>query len=85
MFNALLVYRAASVLFLAVSPFRQLARITVDGPDLILIPQAAQALSLLIHELTTNAVKYGSSTLDWREKFGLRLLLLVILGMQTAP
>ena len=42
------------------SPFRQLARITVDGPDLVLIPQAAQALSLLIHELTTNAVKYGS-------------------------
>ena len=42
------------------SPFRQLARITIDGPDLILVPQAAQALSLLVHELTTNAVKYGS-------------------------
>ncbi len=33
---------------------------TVDGPAVTLNPQAALALGMAIHELTTNAVKYGA-------------------------
>ena len=33
---------------------------TVDGPPVSLNPQAALALGMAIHELTTNAVKYGA-------------------------
>jgi PAS domain S-box-containing protein len=32
----------------------------VDGPSVDLAPDAAQALSLAVHELATNAVKYGA-------------------------
>jgi hypothetical protein len=29
------------------------------GPELALIPEPAQALAIVLHELVTNAVKYG--------------------------
>jgi two-component sensor histidine kinase/CheY-like chemotaxis protein len=32
----------------------------LNGPDLLLNPKTAQALSLIVHELTTNAAKYGA-------------------------
>lgn len=32
----------------------------VDGPDISLSPKAAEVLTLAIHELTTNALKYGA-------------------------
>jgi PAS domain S-box-containing protein len=35
-------------------------RSTIDGPEIMLSPQAAQNLALAIHELATNAAKYGS-------------------------
>ena len=35
-------------------------RATVYGPDLISSPQTAQLIAMMLHELTTNAVKYGS-------------------------
>lgn len=32
---------------------------TIDGPDLVLSPKVAEVLTLAVHELTTNALKYG--------------------------
>ncbi|KQT56967.1 hypothetical protein ASG52_02485 [Methylobacterium sp. Leaf456] len=37
-----------------------LDRFVIEGPNLALAPQATLSLSLLLHELTTNAVKYGA-------------------------
>jgi PAS domain S-box-containing protein len=36
------------------------ARITVEGSDFALSPAAAQGLAMALHELSTNAVKYGA-------------------------
>jgi two-component system CheB/CheR fusion protein len=36
------------------------ANVTVDGPPVMLKPQAALFLALVVHELATNAAKYGS-------------------------
>lgn len=36
------------------------ARFRIHGPDVRLQPKAAESISLAIHELTTNAVKYGA-------------------------
>ena len=35
-------------------------RVSLDGIDLVVRQQAAQSFALLLHELTTNAVKYGA-------------------------
>lgn len=38
----------------------ELERFTFDGRDLSLVPQTAVSLSMIIHELCTNAIKYGA-------------------------
>ena len=44
------------------APFKEPGseRISVSGPDVILRPKAAEAIGLALHELATNAVKYGA-------------------------
>lgn len=60
---------AASVIGIQGDP----ARFRIGGPEVVLGPRAALALTLVLHELATNAVKYGSLsiptgivTLSWR-------------------
>ncbi len=35
-------------------------RVTIEGPPVLLRPKAATALGMIVHELVTNAVKYGA-------------------------
>lgn len=55
----------ADVVNRAVSPFRTDAdRFTVTGPHVHLTPKQALALSIALHELATNAAKYGGLSND---------------------
>ncbi|MFY9837456.1 MAG: PAS domain S-box protein [Xanthobacteraceae bacterium] len=44
------------------SPYRRdnEARVRVDGPQVLLEPNTAQMVAVILHELVTNAVKYGA-------------------------
>jgi PAS domain S-box-containing protein len=45
-------------------PYERRGQIRVRGPSLMLRPNAVQPISLLIHELATNAVKYGALSVE---------------------
>ena len=54
----------------------------IEGPPVLLEPNAAQAVAVALHELATNAAKYGSLTgnkgqveLKWQHSQGGQLLL----------
>ena len=50
----------------ALAPYggEQSGRFQVSGPPLRLLPRAALALAMALHELATNAVKYGALSTD---------------------
>ena len=57
------------VVDIGLSPYGGVAkgRIAIEGPDLAIGPSAVISLNLIVHELLTNAVKYGAlSTSDGR-------------------
>ncbi|PTM41403.1 HWE histidine kinase domain-containing protein [Bosea sp. 124] len=67
--NARMVDIAGSVVGIQGDP----ARFQISGPDVLLGPRPALALTLVLHELATNAVKYGALSnqsgivvLSWR-------------------
>lgn len=48
----------------ALAPFCAPDRCDVSGPDLKIVPQTAVTLALAVHELATNASKYGALSVD---------------------
>lgn len=57
-------------------------RVEIDGPSVMLDPQLGQSLAVALHELTTNAAKYGSLSaasgqvrVAWRKIDGEQLVL----------
>ena len=51
----------SEVIAAEIEPFvnQSQSRLQVDGIDVLITPRAAIALGLVVHELATNAVKYG--------------------------
>lgn len=56
--------RLADVVADAFRPHGREGQVTASGPEVELSPRCALALSLALHELTTNAVKYGALSVD---------------------
>ena len=64
------------------APYGQETRVQIDGPQVLLEPGAAQAIAVVLHELATNAAKYGALStaqgrvaLKWSHEAGGRLVL----------
>lgn len=56
--------RMAEIVAEAFRPHGREGQVTMSGPEVDLAPRCALALSLALHELTTNAIKYGALSAD---------------------
>jgi two-component sensor histidine kinase len=50
----------AELMHRELEPYRITGNIQINGPDVALLPEAAQVLAMVVHELTTNAAKFGA-------------------------
>jgi PAS domain S-box-containing protein len=52
----------SSIVAQELAPYRgrNETRTRIDGPDVLLVPNTAQAIAVTLHELATNAAKYGA-------------------------
>jgi PAS domain S-box-containing protein len=46
------------------APYVTRGNVSADGPDVVLQAEAGQALAMVVHELVTNAAKYGALSAD---------------------
>ena len=51
--------RLRDILAAELAPY-DVSRALMDGPDCLLYPKLALTMTLLVHELATNAAKYGA-------------------------
>ncbi|MDP1914527.1 PAS domain-containing sensor histidine kinase [Brevundimonas sp.] len=56
--------RMADIVADAFRPHGREGQVTASGPEVDLSPRCALAMSLALHELTTNAIKYGALSAD---------------------
>ena len=64
------------------APYAEEARVRIDGPQVLLEPGTAQSIAVVLHELATNAAKYGALStakgrvaLKWSHEADERLIL----------
>jgi two-component sensor histidine kinase len=51
--------RLRDILYAELRPY-EVSRVSMEGPDVLLPPKLALMMALLVHELATNAAKYGA-------------------------
>ena len=73
------------------APYKHRANVTMSGDDIVLTSRASLSMTLAIHELTTNSVKYGALSTDeghldvtWRVTGGSEKPMLEITWLETA-
>jgi two-component sensor histidine kinase len=52
--------RLDEIIALELEPYQASGNISISGPPVALNPEATQAMTMVLHELTTNAAKYGA-------------------------
>ena len=56
-----MLFRSSNIARQELAPYSVTGkRVKIDGPQVLLEPNAAQAVAVTLHELATNAAKYGA-------------------------